>query len=193
MPIYLAECVPCECSYEILTLSLKDEIDLTCPKCKKKGERRFGVPLLKTNTTFMRGAKYGAEQFATELPHSKDVYLGTAKRAGVSTNGKVYQHGLARFPGDPQAWVSDLDEAKRIIRQRGLASPEMGIKGREVEPTESVAVAEDLIDNEIIRRVESGTMNFRDAAKMREQVADDLAPMAKKGKYKRPTPKRKKR
>lgn len=187
MPIHLAACTKCDIDWEVLTLSIRDAVDLTCPKCKKKGERRFGVPLLKTNATFLRGAKYGAEQFASDGDHSRNQYLEPAKRAGVSVNGKIYQHGLARYPGDPEAWCSDLDDVKRKIRKRGLHCPELGIKGRDVEPKESAAIAEDILNDKIESMIESGTLRKSELTEdKRGEIADSISHPSKKGKYKRP-------
>jgi hypothetical protein len=42
-----------------------------------------------------------------------------AEAAGVDTNGRRYISGLARFPNDPEAWVSDLSDVRRVCEQRG--------------------------------------------------------------------------
>lgn len=187
MPIYEAHCAKCVCDYEILTLRMSDAIDTTCPKCGGKGERRFSVPLIKTNATFLRGAKYGAEQFASEGEHGRKAYLEPAKRAGVSTNGKIYQHSLARYPGDPFAWCSDLDEVKKKVRQIGGHCPELGIKGREMPPKESAVIAEDLLDERIESMVEAGAIRPHEVTEDRRgEIADSMAHPTKKGKYKRP-------
>ncbi len=187
MPIHPVACEKCKLDWEVVTLSLKAEVDVTCPKCGKKGERRFGVPLLKTNATFLRGAKYGAEQFASDGDHSRNQYLDPAKRAGVSVNGKIYQHGLARYPGDPEAWCSDLDDVKRKIRQRGLHCPELGIKGREAEPKESVAIAEDILNNKIESMVEAGEIKPHEITEdKRGEIADSISHFSKRGRYKKP-------
>lgn len=191
MPIHPHECKQCG-SFDVLTLSLNAPIDPTCPKCGKKAERRFGVPLIRTNATFFRGAKYGAEQFAGGDPKNMETYTGPARRAGVSITGKSYQSGLARFPGDPRAFVSDLDDARRVAREMGADAPTLGVKAPEYVPKESNAVAEDLLDAAIEDRIEAGMIEARDRDKCREEVADSIAPLSKKGKYKRPAKKAKK-
>lgn len=192
MPIHPAACVKCEIEWEVLTLSFKAEVDLTCPKCKKQGERRYGVPLLKTNTTFMSGAKTGMEQLEGTTDYVRKVYAKQAAAAGVSTQGKIYQGGLARFPGDPMAWCSDIDEFKTKVKLRGAECEAFGIKAREVEPTEKPVIAEDILDERVEKLVESGRLTPKKAEDKRGEIADTMVQPWKRGKYKRPAKKAKK-
>lgn len=48
-----------------------------------------------------------------------DKFRAEAELRGVSVKGKVYLGGLAEFPGDPRAWISDKSEAKRVCEERG--------------------------------------------------------------------------
>lgn len=51
------------------------------------------------------------------------MMLDMAKKAGINTTGKIYVGGLARTGlgvRDPQAWVSDTGDIKRIAKQRNL-------------------------------------------------------------------------
>ena len=47
------------------------------------------------------------------------AFRDRAEKQGVSTNGKVYTGSLARFPGDPMAWVDGRGDVAKICRQRG--------------------------------------------------------------------------
>jgi putative FmdB family regulatory protein len=170
MPIIPFECVECRVSFERITLRVSQEPDPQCPRCGKPAERRFGVPLVKSNTSFFAGARYGGEQFANASPAERDVYVGTAERAGVSTNGKVYMHGLARFAGDPTAWVSDLGDVDRIATARGMGCEERGIKPRQAEPTVR-PVADDVVHNEVAALIEGGALDPRDVT---QRVVDDV-------------------
>lgn len=42
-----------------------------------------------------------------------------AEKQGVSTTGKIYLGGLARFPGDPTAWVSGRGDIAKTCETRG--------------------------------------------------------------------------
>ncbi len=48
-------------------------------------------------------------------------YRKMAEAAGVSTAGKRYEPTLARFPGDPKAWCSDLDDVRQRCIEQGVA------------------------------------------------------------------------
>lgn len=191
MPIHPVECVPCRHNFEVLTFSIHAEVDTTCPKCGRKAERRFGVPVIKTEATFFRAAQFGGAPFAGD-PDVEKAYTGPARRAGVSIQGKVYQHQLARFPGDPEAYVGSKSEAREVLRRRGWGSKELGVKAREEAPPEAAAIGEDIVDRLIDQRIRAGTMVPEDrySAEKRFEVGDAAAPHYKKGKYKPKVPKR---
>lgn len=77
-----------------------------------------GFPGVRTDATFNAGRCNG-NQFE-RTPGLGDHYRRLAERAGVSTTGKYYQHGLAEYPGDPEAWVSDRHDVLRVAREKGL-------------------------------------------------------------------------
>lgn len=176
MPIHPFAC-SCGKKWDALTLRVSQPIDPTCPACGKAGERDgFGVPLVKSDTAFFRGAEYGGGQFAGD-PLVRDDYLKPAAEAGVSTNGKVYMHGLARYPGDPEAWVADTVEAKRVLERRGWGCESLGVKARQPdqEPT-PVPVGEDMVDDELRKRVAAGRIDPGDAEKKRADVREEITP-----------------
>lgn len=194
MPIFEYECVKCKRTYERLSLGFRTQPDATCV-CGAIGERRFSVPAIRTETTRMAGAKYGAEQFAGANARVKEQYLGPARDAGVSVNGKIYQAGLAQFPGDPAAWCSNENDVKRRAIELGAECPSLGVKAREMAPLERkgvTGIAEDLVDERIGQRIAAGEMDIRDAEKLRNEVADSLLPAGREGMYKDTRSKRKK-
>ena len=85
-----------------------------------------------------------------------DVYSRNAKAAGVSTKGKKYMSSLARFPGDPEAWVSGKGDAERILDERGWGSE--GLINRpvrnEAPPKEHVPVASEVLQEAVIDRMQ---------------------------------------
>lgn len=42
-----------------------------------------------------------------------------AEDGGQNVKGKTYCGSLARFPGDPEAWVSGRSDVERVVRERG--------------------------------------------------------------------------
>jgi hypothetical protein len=65
-----------------------------------------------TSSAFMRGTH------AQDSGYDRMRYAA-AEAAGVDTHGKRYLSGLARYPNDPEAWVSDLSDVGRVVRERG--------------------------------------------------------------------------
>lgn len=183
MPILDFECVKCRFKFERITTSIKQEADPTCEKCGKPAERRFGVPNLGTQAVFLRGAKEGAGCFETSDDKVRKAYLDPAKKAGVAINGRTYQGGLARFPGDPEAWVGSMDEAKAVLRRRGWGSEQLGVKAVEREPEPSIPIADDIVDRELGRMVATGEIAPHEVEKKRYDVAERLSPPNKKGQY----------
>lgn len=183
-------CSGCQHEFEEYQ-SMASEPLVKCPCCKKSKLRRvFCVPNLKTNTTFLEGAKFGAAQFSGGDPRANAVYLDAAKAAGVSIQGKIYQHGLARFPGDPFAWVSDRDEIKKKVKQIGGESEELGIKAEPQAPKKSVPIGEDILNREVRDLVASGVITPKQAKKERGEIADSITAHYKKGRYSKPRKKR---
>lgn len=98
-----------------------------------------------TDSTFMSGS------------HMQDGLLDgvrqrMAAQAGVDTNGRRYIAGLARFPGDPEAWVSGLSDVKRICSDRGWnchGAFEYEAPEPWSPPAPDVPVAEDIVQERV--------------------------------------------
>jgi hypothetical protein len=80
-------------------------------------------PMSNTDREFLEGHCCGS-QFATDKASMAvgDAFKKQAAASGVSVTGKVYVGGLAAFPGDPKAWVSDRGDVKRVLTERGWGS-----------------------------------------------------------------------
>lgn len=195
MPIFEYECPECNGTSEVITLSMKEPApaNTPCRACGAMAARRFSVPTIKTNSTFFQRDKRGAEQFAND-PLAMKTYVESARRAGVSIEGKTYQHGLAAYPGDPRAWVDDLGDAKRLAEERakeGMSCPALGVKGRQIEPKESIGVDPTLVEERLNRMVARGELHESEKDKKREAVADMMTPDYKRSKAKYRPPKKK--
>ena len=77
-------------------------------------------PGMKTDESFLQGRLHDSG-LGNETPDTRDKLLQAAKDAGVQTHGKVYVSGLARekHACDPNAWVSDLSEARTKAKSLG--------------------------------------------------------------------------
>ena len=77
-------------------------------------------PMSNTDREFLEGRCNGNQFDGGPLRQDiGDRFRKVAEAAGQSVKGKVYIGGLARFPGDPHAWVSDRGDVKRIVEGRG--------------------------------------------------------------------------
>lgn len=74
-------------------------------------------PGCRTDSTFLHGNVNG-NQFENQA-HIGDAYKKKADKAGVSVTGKKYLSSLARYAGDPEAWVSGRGDVERVVRERG--------------------------------------------------------------------------
>jgi hypothetical protein len=101
-------------------------------------------PGVKTDATFNHGRCNG-NQFETH-PALGDQYRRLADAAGVSTTGKFYSSGLADFPGDPTAWVSDRGDVLRVARLKGMrVRGDVEHDPGEREPMPDVPIAPEIV------------------------------------------------
>lgn len=104
-------------------------------------------PGVKTDTTFMKGKLTGDASFKTSAEAA--WYLAQAEKAGVSTTGKHYYRSMARFPGDPEAWLDSRGDVSRLAEQRGWnVEGAVNYSAPEQAPPPEVDVAPDIVDRE---------------------------------------------
>jgi hypothetical protein len=133
-------------------------------------------PATRTDKEFLKGTH---EQFA-DAPGVGDRYKAIAEAHGLNTNGLVYIRGLARFPGDPQAWVSGRGDVSRIAEERGWGvHGAVEVERREVEPEPDITVADDIVADLATDLVEEG-MDPREATQLARDIrsgkVDDYDP-----------------
>lgn len=190
MPIHPFEC-KCGVDFERITLSVHAIPDPSCPNCGKEATRRFGVPHLRTDTTFFAGSQYGGEQFQHD-PLLYDQYVRTAQAAGVSINGKKYFSELAKFPGDPEAWHDNRGDMAKLVRDRGWTCEGLGVKNQPVEP-EKIAIDEHFVDQQLEQMIDGGKIDPHDKEKHRDAVREHITPAWKKKDQRQKTVKRNKK
>ena len=121
------------------------------------------------------GSQFDGQEYVGEL------YKAEARAAGVDITGKVYLGGLARYPGDPEAWVSGRGDVKRICEQRGWGC-DGAVKVKAALPErepESVGLADDIVDSKVVDILEHVPERERprvDVQDLREQVKDKMTP-----------------
>jgi hypothetical protein len=109
-------------------------------------------PGVKTDSVFNEGRFSGSDQFA-QCPAKGTWLRAQAEAAGVNPAGKYYLSGLADFPGDPTAWVSDRGDVLRVAEAKNLTIRDGYVShyAHETEPLPDVTVADDIIEREVDR------------------------------------------
>jgi hypothetical protein len=135
-------------------------------------------PGLQSDTRFMSG-HVNHNQFA-DSPSFGSLYLNAAKRAGVSVEGAVYKHQLARFPGDPEAWVRSRGDVKRIVERRGMhcegSVTHTPVEREDIDTNDGTyRVADDIVDAEMVRIEESTPGRAQEEPDLREKVTKRLS------------------
>lgn len=84
------------------------------------------------------------------------AYTEPAKAAGVNIKGSVYVPGLARHPGDPEAWVKNASEIKSRVEKRGWGCEGVvNVKpDTSAEPIPDVGIAPDLVERRAHQMIE---------------------------------------
>lgn len=139
------------------------------------------APSVRTNDTFMRGKKHGADLDMTDETFA--AYKRKAEAAGVSTSGKHYYGQVADKPGDPEAWCGSADDAIAAARRKGML---IEINGRTYDfrrkyddtPDDSYRVADDIVEREVAAQVnqEGGRVSAKRRREIEEEVREDITP-----------------
>ena len=130
-----------------------------------------------TDRTFWQGREFGGGQFR-DRPLIGKHHLALADKAGVSVVGKVYNGTLARYPGDPEAWVSDLGDVKRRCEERGWgcegAITVKAAPAGDAEP-QPYRVADDLVERYVDEAIDDNPDLAPKRAAVKEELASKLA------------------
>jgi hypothetical protein len=139
------------------------------------------APSIRTNDTFMRGKKHGADLDMTDETFGH--YKRKAEAAGVSTSGKHYYGSLATRPGDPEAWCGSADDAIATAKRKGMR---IEINGRTYDfrrqyddtPDDEYNVAPDIVAREVNEQIktEGGKVSKKRRREIEEEVRDELTP-----------------
>ena len=127
------------------------------------------IPGVRTDATFMAKQRV----LRPKLPAS---YYRKAREAGVNTDANVWCGDIARFPGDPEAWVDGRGDVKRACEREGWGTEdEVHVKARPVEVPDDdgpYQAAEDLVKKEVVEmgRADPGLV---DTPKAREKTLNE--------------------
>jgi hypothetical protein len=111
-------------------------------------------PMSNSDREFLEGRGGCYDQFKRN-PEAGEYYKRVAEAAGQDVTGKVYMSGLAEYPGDPRAWISDRAEAKKVVEERGWnAEGAFSVKSPREAPPPSVDMADEVVDNLAMSAVE---------------------------------------
>lgn len=139
-------------------------------------------PYLNTDAVFMTGTANGS-QFEMR-PEQGEYYKAECEKRGGTTLGRKYFSSLARFPGDPEAWVEGRGEVSKLLSSRGWgAQGAVYVKPVPVEEvTNPVDVASDIVDREVAKIAGSEKLSKKAEVALREKVKDRIRPSWKKKK-----------
>jgi hypothetical protein len=107
-----------------------------------------------TDDTFFAGTKNG-QQFSGNVMQEfqGDLLASKLRKAGGSPAGKKYLGQLARFTGDPEAWVSTRGEVKAILEKNNWGAQgqvKRSIVDSCVEPEPPKDVADRIVRDEML-------------------------------------------
>lgn len=155
MPVYEYECQDCGKAEEASAPMRAIPDSLECQLCHGSCTRVFSVPQVKTASTFQAlNGGLGGAQFTSDFV--RDHYLTAAREAGVSPEGKFYEGRIARFPGDPEAWVQSQDDVRGVLEKRGWGCDgDIKVKaGGDGAPVKEVPLAADLVEDLVEAKLE---------------------------------------
>lgn len=96
--------------------------------------------------------------FLDKMPEIvQKAYTEPAKEAGVNIKGSVYVPGIARHPGDPEAWVKNSSDIKRVVEKRGWGCEGVvNVKAdTSCKPIDDIDIAPDLVERRAEQMIEA--------------------------------------
>ena len=129
-----------------------------------------------TSSAFMKGTH------AQDSGYDAMRYRAAAAQ-GVDTNGKRYLAGLARYPNDPEAWVSGLSDVRRVCEARGWnCEGAVDVSSYEADGSGELArdyeVADDIVEQRLAAELEpydAGDRTPRRTEDLRDRAVSELS------------------
>lgn len=137
----------------------------------------LGIPPMSNSDREYLEGRCNGNQFESQ-PWVGDLYRRRAADAGVSTTGMVYEPQLADYPGDPSAWVSGRGDVQRVCEERGWGCRgAVTTKRREEAPGPEIDVADDIVEETVVRRVEKDpSLGERPLLEVMHETKDQIKP-----------------
>lgn len=138
-------------------------------------------PGANTDREFLYGTENG-RQFQ-DKPHYGDFYAKECLKRGGQVKGRKYISQLARFKGDPEAWVGGRGDVQRVLEKRGWGS-EGSVKVQARTPAEPPPppkdIADKIVDRETAKELLGQTVTGKEYKAVRARVKERLTPSWKK-------------
>lgn len=132
------------------------------------------APAIETDTRWIDGH----DQSVNPDSYYGHEVLAEAKKAGVNTSRAVYKSSLARYPGDPQAWVESRADCIRRAEALGLTlEGEINYEPTQYDPPEessSYRVADDIVEEHYQGAIEADP-SLAGKKDFKEELADTLS------------------
>jgi len=188
MPNYCYGCEQCNETFETFAPMKDCAKKQPCPQCKSPCGRVYLAPTVVSPCTQFTTELTGGRQF--HHPMHRKLYLDKARKAGVNVEGRVYYPELARFQGDPKAWVESSDDIKRVATENGFnVDGDVKVRAKRDIPPLDGGIAEHIVETRVNEILEQNPGMKR--SKAVEDVVNRHAPpgkrriiKAKKGKSK---------
>lgn len=116
-----------------------------CPTCSHFSPRSYQPCAVVSDTSLF------TEDRLDQLPGGQGEtligkhYRKMASAAGVTTRGKQYIGGLARYPGDPEAWVGSRGDMIRVAKKNNFAVDGIVKVKNEPEPPRPRGISETIV------------------------------------------------
>jgi hypothetical protein len=114
-------------------------------------------------------------------------YRRMAEAQGFSTTGKVWMPSLARYPGDPEAFVSNRGDVLKVCRKRRISCDgEVNYKAtptdEDLAPLPEVKLAPDIVEQHVNQELKKEpSLKLKRRQELREMVTEKYgAPERKK-------------
>lgn len=161
-------------------ISLSPPTEMTGQKFDEMVENG-NPPMSNTDREFLEGNCNGS-QFQNQ-PDIGDNYRRECESKGGSTLGRKYLSQLARFPGDPEAWVSGRGDVQKVLEERGWGSDgsvKVKARGRIEEAPKPIPIAEHIVDRETAKEIGDGVLSVGEYKRVREKVKRRITPPDKR-------------
>lgn len=150
-----------------------------------RASRSFPQVTVRNGTAYDRGRScHAPESKGARFLYEQTKKISERLKPGCTSGHKHYNASLAEFVGDPRAWVSDANDAMRVVKARNLNIEDGCLKNTASakDPEPEVALSEKLIKENIVREVmhDPGLAEPKKLKKLREDIITKHTPKHKR-------------